>query len=77
MKTRIREIRTELAWSQELLAEKTGVSRQTMNAIENDRYDPMLSLAIRIAKVFGKSVEEVFQPDADQRTATSTSSGTP
>ena len=45
MKNRIREVRTELAWSQELLAEKTGVSRQTINAIENDRYDPMLPLA--------------------------------
>ena len=62
MKNRMNEIRATLGWSQELLAEKAGVSRQTINAIENDRYDPMLPLAFRIAKAFGMKVEEVFQP---------------
>lgn len=49
--------------SQEELAGKLGVSRQTVNAIENDKYDPMLPLAFKIARVFGKTVEEVFTPD--------------
>jgi putative transcriptional regulator len=49
--------------SQEELARKLDVSRQTVNAIENDKYDPMLPLALRIAKVFGLTVEDIFQPD--------------
>ena len=61
MKNKIRSMRTERDWSQEDLAQKLGVSRQTVNAIENDKYDPMLPLAYRIAKVFGKRIEDVFQ----------------
>ncbi|GJQ20507.1 MAG: transcriptional regulator [Bacteroidia bacterium] len=63
MKNRIRELRETRQMSQEELAGKLGVSRQTVNAIENDKYDPMLPLAFKIARVFGKTVEEVFTPD--------------
>jgi putative transcriptional regulator len=61
VKNKIRSMRTEREWSQEDLARKLGVSRQTVNAIENDKYDPMLPLAYRIAKIFGKRIEDVFQ----------------
>jgi putative transcriptional regulator len=64
MKNSIRELREARGLSQEELAGKLGVSRQTVNAIENDRYDPMLPLAFKIAKVFGKRIEEVFRPPA-------------
>lgn len=64
MKNRIRELREARGLSQEELARRLEVSRQTVNAIENDRYDPMLPLAFRIAKAFGKKIEEVFLPDA-------------
>jgi len=47
-------------WSQQELAERLGVSRQTINAIEAERYDPSLPLAIKIAKLFGKPVETIF-----------------
>ena len=63
MKNKIHVLRTGRGWSQEDLAQKLGVSRQTVNAIENDKYDPMLPLAFKIAKAFGKTVEEVFQAD--------------
>jgi putative transcriptional regulator len=56
-------LRNERNWSQEDLAQKLGVSRQTVNAIENDKYDPMLPLAFKIAKLFGRTVENVFQPE--------------
>ena len=48
-------------WSQQELAERLGVSRQTINAIEAERYDPSLPLAIKIAKLFGKPVETIFE----------------
>ena len=63
MKNKILSLRTEREWSQEDLAKKLGVSRQTVNAIENDKYDPMLPLAYRIARAFGKKIEDVFQLD--------------
>jgi putative transcriptional regulator len=62
LKNRIRELRTELGLSQEELARELGVSRQTVNAIENDKYDPMLPLAFRIAGVFGQRIEDIFVP---------------
>jgi putative transcriptional regulator len=67
MKNRIRELREEHSMSQEELAKKLEVSRQTVNAIENDKYDPMLPLAFRIAKVFGMKVEDIFQPDRKKK----------
>ena len=60
MKNRVRELRTERGWSQTELGERLGVSRQTVNAIENERYDPSLPLAFAIAKVFGLRIEEIF-----------------
>jgi putative transcriptional regulator len=60
MKSRIRVLRAEKGWSQADLADRVRVSRNSINAIENDRFDPSLPLAFRIADAFGLSVEEVF-----------------
>ena len=62
MNNRIKELRLGRQWSQGNLAEALSVSRQTVNAIENGRYDPSLPLAFTIAGVFGLKIEEVFQP---------------
>ncbi len=62
MKNKLRTLRAEREWSQEELAQRLGVSRQTVNAIENEKYDPMLPLAFKIAKAFGKKIEDVFEP---------------
>ena len=69
MKNRLRVLRAEREWSQAQLAERLGVSRQTVNAIETEKYDPSLPLAFAVAKVFGKLIEEVFEPDGDRRSA--------
>ena len=61
MRNRFRTLRTERGWSQQELATKLGVSRQTVNAIETERYDPSLPLAFKAAKVFGMSIESIFQ----------------
>lgn len=63
MKNRLRVLRAERRWSQAELADRLDVSRQTVNAIENDRYDPGLPLAFRIAAVFGLAIEEIFEHD--------------
>lgn len=60
MKSRIRVLRAEKGWSQAELADRVRVSRNSINAIENRRFDPSLPLAFRIAEAFGLSVEEVF-----------------
>ncbi|MBS0374699.1 MAG: helix-turn-helix transcriptional regulator [Proteobacteria bacterium] len=60
MKNRIRVLRAEKGWSQAELAERVRVSRNSINAIENGRFDPSLPLAFRIADSFGLSVEQVF-----------------
>ncbi len=60
MKNRLRVLRAEKSWSQADLAEQLGVSRQTINSIETEKYEPSLSLAFKVAKLFGKSVEEIF-----------------
>ncbi|MDH0301518.1 MULTISPECIES: helix-turn-helix transcriptional regulator [unclassified Pseudomonas] len=59
----MRALRAELGWSQAELAERLGVSRQTVNAIETGRYDPSLPLAFTIARVFERSIEAIFDPD--------------
>ncbi|RJL20836.1 helix-turn-helix transcriptional regulator [Bailinhaonella thermotolerans] len=59
----VRELRTAAGLSQQALGERLGVSRQTINAIEQGRYDPSLPLAIRLARFFGRAVEEVFHCD--------------
>jgi putative transcriptional regulator len=58
----MRSMRTERGWSQGDLAERLDVSRQTVNAIETEKYDPSLPLAFRVARLFGKRIEEVFEP---------------
>jgi putative transcriptional regulator len=60
---RLRVLRAERDWSQAELAHRLGVSRQTVNAVETGKYDPRLPLAFEIAKLFGKLIEEVFEPD--------------
>ena len=60
--SRLRVLRAELKWSQADLASWLGVSRQTVNALEAGRWEPSLRLALKIAKVFGRSVEEIFLP---------------
>ena len=63
MKNRVKALRTEKAWSQAELAERLGVSRQTVNAIERGKYDPSLPLAFKLARVFGETIEELFEPE--------------
>jgi putative transcriptional regulator len=60
MKTRLRVLRAEKEWSQAELAAQVGVARGTINALETGKYDPSLPLAFKIARIFGKTVEEVF-----------------
>ena len=63
MKNHLRELRAERGWSQAVLAEKLEVSRQTVNAIETQKYDPSLPLAFKLAEVFNMKIEEVFTPN--------------
>lgn len=63
MKNRLRVLRAELDWSQADLAQKLGVSRQTVNAIENGKYDPSLPLAFSLARTFKRSIEEIFEAE--------------
>ena len=62
MINRVRELRTELGWSQADLGEQLDVSRQTVNAIETGKYDPSLPLAFRIANLFDLTIESIFTP---------------
>lgn len=63
MKNNLKVLRAERNWSQADLADRLSVSRQTVNAIETEKYDPSLPLAFKIAKLFGKRIEEIFAPD--------------
>lgn len=63
MKNTLRILRAERQWSQAELAERLGVSRQTVNALETGKYDPSLPLAFKIAKVFDQPIEQIFCPD--------------
>lgn len=60
MKNRLRELRSERNWSQADLAERAGVSRQTINAIETEKYDPSLPLAFTLARIFKLKIEDMF-----------------
>ena len=62
MKNHVRELRGQKGWSQAELAEKLNVSRQTINAIETERYDPSLPLAFALAKLFRCKLEDIFEP---------------
>ena len=63
MKNQVRQLRGERDWSQGELGERLRVSRQTVNAIETGKYDPSLPLAFRIARLFGKRIEDIFEPE--------------
>ena len=65
MKNHLRELRAAREWSQSDLADKLGVSRQTINAIETEKYDPSLPLAFKVARLFKLSIEDIFEPDKD------------
>lgn len=64
MKSKLRELRQQRSWSQADLAEQLKVSRQTVNAIEMEKYDPSLPLAFKIAKLFRLKIEDVFEDEA-------------
>jgi putative transcriptional regulator len=61
MKNRVRALREQLGLTQEDLARRLGVTRQTVNAIENDKYNPTLPLAFKLAQLFGQPIEAIFQ----------------
>ena len=63
MKNRLRELRAAKQWSQADLSTKLGVSRQTVNAIETERYDPSLPLAFKLARLFKLPIEEIFEAE--------------
>ncbi len=63
MNNRLRVLRAERGWSQQDLADRLGVSRQSVNAIETGKYDPSLPLAFRIADIFAEPIEAIFLRD--------------
>jgi putative transcriptional regulator len=64
---RVKELRVARAWTQEQLADAVGVSRQSINSIERDRYVPSLPLALTFAQVFGCSTDEIFTLNGEKR----------
>ena len=69
MNNRLRVLRAERQWSQQDLADRLEVSRQSVNAIETGKYDPSLPLAFRIADTFGLAIEEIFLRDVAEQAA--------
>ena len=65
MKNKLRELRAAKEWSQSDLADKLDVSRQTVNAIETEKYDPSLPLAFKISRLFKLNIEDVFESNGD------------
>ena len=63
MKNSLRVLRAERNWSQAELADELGVSRQTVNALETGKYDPSLPLAFKIARLFDRLIEDIFDPE--------------
>jgi len=63
MKNVLPVLRAERGWSQGDLADRLGVSRQTVNALERGKYDPSLPLAFRIARLFERRIEDIFEPE--------------
>ncbi|HEX9565101.1 MAG TPA: helix-turn-helix transcriptional regulator [Gemmatimonadaceae bacterium] len=63
MKNRVKVLRAERDWSQAELADRLSVSRQTINSIETGKYDPSLPLALKMGRLFGRAVEEIFDLD--------------
>ena len=66
MKNRLRVLRAERNWSQADLAERLDVSRQSVNAIETGKFDPSLPLAFKIARLFGQTIESIFQDETEK-----------
>lgn len=66
MRNRVASLREDRNWSQAELARQLGVSRQTVNAVENDRHDPSLNLAFKMSRVFGFPIEDLFLPDLEE-----------
>ncbi|ASJ90266.1 helix-turn-helix transcriptional regulator [Porphyrobacter sp. CACIAM 03H1] len=66
MNNRLKALRADRGWSQQDLADRLGVSRQSVNAIEKGRYDPSLPLAFKIADTFGLAIESIFLRDGDE-----------
>jgi len=66
MKNRLRVLRAERDWSQADLAERLGVSRQTVNALETGKYDPSLPLAFKLARLFQLSIEQIFEDEMSE-----------
>ena len=64
MKNRLKVLRAEQDWSQAELADRLGIARQTVVALEAGKYAPSLPLAFKIGKIFSKSVEEIFDPES-------------
>jgi putative transcriptional regulator len=62
MNNRLKVLRAERDWSQAELAEQAGVSRQTINAVETGKYDPSLTLAFKLAEIFERPIEAIFDP---------------
>ena len=67
MKNRLKVLRAERDWSQQDLADKLSVSRQTINAIETEKYDPSLPLALKIGRLFDQCVEKIFTLEESER----------
>lgn len=67
MKNRLRSLRAVRNWTQSDLADQLEVSRQTVNAVETEKYEPSLSLAFKIAQLFDMRVEDIFEPPAGKR----------
>ena len=67
MKNRLRVLRAEQDWTQEQLAERLGITRQAVIAIEHEKYDPSLPLAFRIAEVFDQTIEQIFFPEKSSK----------
>lgn len=65
MRNNVKELRSEQRWTQAEFGASLGVSRQTVIAIENGKYDPSLGLAFKIASVLGRRIEDIFYPDPD------------
>jgi putative transcriptional regulator len=66
VRNRIREHRIDAGWSQQQLADVVGATRQTINAIEQEKYSPSLELAFRLARAFGRPFEDVFRYSTEQ-----------
>ena len=68
MKNRLKVLRAERDWTQANLADELGVSRQTINAIEKEKFDPSLPLAFKVARLFELSIEDIFQDTPSKTT---------